>query len=1046
MDFSDANYNVFRGIEDFFQEDSDAVLEKTLESGNIVLEPYYIKSDNLKDAFKHVFLRKNGTKVDQEQLKQIWSSMTLNDYVMSMLNFALTENAWNKTFDASAAMLQTIFENDIAKKLLHILRYIFKQDNAGFITGITLNAKKVKYRFLQLNEFTDFGVDSTYDNYSLIKKQKNLFSSSYFVHLQFNDGEKNVLYPLQTLYKFDDRQEITDDEFQDKQKILVNGFDNVMLQMKFLKFEEHQDDINELFEKLDFVSFLCKDWVCGEEIESDCAFFAQQIYQQLHKRANGMYEDITNGSKYLVYNKSVFTVKYKIPENDEQYVYQKLYGSGTTSGVSSTTTTTTTTTRTSIARNIALYKRQFQIRIESVGLFYDYDTIITMLSALSDVTSDDYTEKTDERMSKSVNTRLEWNIDSEENIIYNFGHISESSGRPSLKSMSGKTSHLWKNGSLLNEFHSYNLPPYHNKKESMNSQYHAYAESTRINKYGLPVEAKKFLVLKKYLSMEQNLIKPLNILDKYLYSNHQENPTWYELDQGLLEEEGINIDELMRRKSIMHKTLNKGEPQYNNLKYGEKYLISIGYTLEEIQNMKEKEYFVYGNDYDDVDETENKKIGKKSKSYCKIYPPHLIEPTLTMTKFLADGAALRNLYCELEKLTGKEKESLLYFFTGFFIRYTKSMGIGDDRTSRLTKVNKKKNNKIQDIRFNYCLYESFLINLKSELAQMEEEFEKHKLKAVGQVILKKATVPIDVNSSSTTTTTTTTTTSTRSIWKRYKIQRTVEGTFRSKIGMFLAKSDDEGRLESFHFKDFGKSFRGLAWSGNLQRFVDKDYWFMYEQYKNLKDYWKNCYEIFEYILRKMLIPMVAVRKYKNRCNKKKEKELIASLQNVKEKDVVTPYYTLAVENLLLSMNYIAEEVLLEDEETSQLIQRRISSRYSLDVGSQRFNRRADLILRDEELLRSRERLQTFIDKFLSIVRSFLTNTTLDIDNVNSEYFERFYALFDYAYFTIGSRVGVSFADLTNLLGNEQFMRIIKPSEEEETDDSSDDSKGGSSSK
>ena len=187
MNFADATYNVFRSVEDFFNEKESDVLESSIESGNNISEPSYVKGRNLKEAFKQVFLRKNGTKADQARLTTIWSSMTLNDYVMSMLNFALTENAWNKTFDASAVMLQTIFENNIAKELLSNLKYIFKQDDDGFITGITLNGKNVKYRFLQFNEFANLGVTNSYENYDAILKQKNMFPSSYFVHLQFTD-------------------------------------------------------------------------------------------------------------------------------------------------------------------------------------------------------------------------------------------------------------------------------------------------------------------------------------------------------------------------------------------------------------------------------------------------------------------------------------------------------------------------------------------------------------------------------------------------------------------------------------------------------------------------------------------------------------------------------------------------------------------------------------------------------------------------------------------------------------------------------------------
>ena len=1007
MNFTGKDYDVFRGVEDFFNEEESDVLESTIESGNNISEPSYVKGTNLKQAFKQVFLRKNGTKADQAQLTTIWSSMTLNDYVMSMLNFALTENAWNKTFDASAVMLQTIFENNIAKELLNILKYIFQQDNDGFITEIKLNGKDVKYRFLQLNEFSNLGVTSTYENYDAILKQKNMFPSSYFVHLQFTDDEKNILYPLQTLYKFDHMESIPENDFEEEEEIIVNGFNKIMLEMDFLKFKKRQDNINKLFEKLDFVSFLCKDWVCGRKVDPSCNFFALQIHQQLSTRKEGMYEDITNGSKYVVLNKEVFTVKYKIPIGDEQYVYQKLYGSN--DGSSS-----------SVSNNIELYKMQFNVNIQSVGLFYDYDTIITMLSALCDVTDDNYDSNRMERMVKSVNTRLEWNIDSEENIVYHFGHISESLGRPSLKSMSAKTSHLWKNGSLLNEFHSYNLPPYHNKQESMNSQYHAYTAVTQIDINGLPRQIKKIEALKPYLKMEMGLVNPLDILDKHLYRNFQKGRSWYELDQGLLEEEGVDVETSISRKRFMQKYVFKKEQNYQQLSFGEKYLVSIGYTLQEIDEMKQANNFI--EEYTD-ESSEAPTAKKKSKSYCNIYPPHLIDPELTLEKLLSNEDTLLELYCELEKLKKDEKESLLYFLTGFFVRH-KFSNMGTDKTLRLEKKKSNNDSNVPDFRLNYCLYESFLINLKSEAAQMKKDFEEHKLKAVGQIILVKESEDIAVNSSSTTTTTTTTT---RSTWKRYKIQRTIEG-------MFLAKSNEDGNQKPFQFNDFGKTFRGLSWSGNLQRFVDKDYWFMYEQYKNLKDYWKNCYEIFEYILRKMLLPMM-LKNYKNRCGSKKKKtKLLESLLDLNEKAVKDDFYTLAIENLLLSMNYIAEEVLLEDEETSQLIQRRISSRYRIDRRSSRIMYQGgNLIQRDDELLRSRERLQTFIDKFLSIVRSFFSSTTLEMNQVDNVHFERFFALFDYAYFIIGSRVGVSFSNLTNLLGNEHSMAIIKPDKDKSND-------------
>lgn len=186
----------------------------------------------------------------------------------------------------------------------------------------------------------------------------------------------------------------------------------------------------------------------------------------------------------------------------------------------------------------------------------------------------------------------------------------------------------------------------------------------------------------------------------------------------------------------------------------------------------------------------------------------------------------------VSKLTKTKKrdkaEALFYFLNGFFTR-------DEDKvlfTGRIERLEDKDDDDddLQDIRLSFCLFESFLFHLFSELVQTQDTYRKFLKKIVGKrVVLEPSQV------------------------------RTSPNVLRSPApeDAIVVESIDGDRLtlsngESKSINDYGKTFWGLSWSDKIAKYVDDDYFFALENFMDLVFYWKYAFDVFSYLNDKLL--------------------------------------------------------------------------------------------------------------------------------------------------------------------------------------------------
>jgi len=588
------------------------------------------------------------------------------------------------------------------------------------------------------------------------------------------------------------------------QYVSFDEFENLLLKGNIEYSKYKANDAMDILQKITYESLFLHDYIYDKDAPlKACKGFALQIITQLGKddRGNGVYQDLTNGNYYYLFNKNVFRVRMGIPKESEEYVCG----------------------RKKVAMEIANAVTSSENQVLRFGFAYNYDAVISKLEyVLSSFKRLGEFWRAD-RYNSAVGRRMSNNIDSEDNLTsYRFGRWSDRVH--GLRSMSSDSKDMWKGGNLMYEFLRAQRPPevgWENSARELKGEWLPFNQTKLQKKDAAKKRALRQNLQRKYNKLQKSLGKLLSKLNQKKGEGGIKK-VWYIVPYS--------------------KQMNCTQ-----------YLESIGYTEEELNTLR-------NTPSGDPDLVAGKiKQGKEELEiedlYIRLEEPHLIDPSLNI-KCNENGDKL-TINGDAVKFSGTDLVNLIPLLTGESSRHNSDVWWSDQIKFKDNLPNEAKkeamNNPATDMRVPYQLFDGLLLNVQSELSQQEDIFMKFVRQLKGSKLLVRDITEKDEYKYKTCTTIREVVV--ESGFSDYKqlLKLLEKGELNNDTNRDITFKccNDEGKEATYNLGDIiHGAVHGICWSANIESDVDEDKWFIFEQHINLIYYWQQIYCLLQYLLRK----------------------------------------------------------------------------------------------------------------------------------------------------------------------------------------------------